>query len=81
MLHLSITFPEELKKALDHEAKTQKTKRSTLIQKAVKVYLDLKKRGDLNDLLKEGYAEMADVSNELMREFKHLDEESLKHAD
>lgn len=81
MLHLSITFPEDLKKALDHEAKAQKTKRSTLIQRAVKVYLNLKKRETLNGLLKEGYEEMADVSEELMRDFKHLDEESLKHAD
>lgn len=81
MLHLSITFPEDLKKALDHEAKDQKTKRSTLIQRAVKVYLNLKKRGTLNDLLREGYEEMADVSGEMLRDFKRLDEESLKHAD
>ena len=35
MLHLNITFPEDLKEELDKEAKREHTQRSTLIQKAV----------------------------------------------
>ena len=49
MEYLSITFPEELKKALDQEAKREHTKRSTLIQKAVKVYLELKRRKHMTE--------------------------------
>ncbi len=81
MEHLNITFPEDLKKALDHEAKFERIGRSTLIQKAVKIYLDLKKRKVLNNLLREGYLEMASVTEEVMRDFAKLDQESLKHVD
>ena len=59
MTHLSITFPEDLKVALDREAKQEHTKRSTLIQTAVRVYLGMKKRKELNERMKQGYLEMA----------------------
>ena len=36
MEHINITFPLELKERLDKEAKQEKIKRSTLIQKAVR---------------------------------------------
>ncbi len=54
MLHLNITFPEDLKEALDQEVKREHTQRSTLIQKAVWVYLETKKQKDLrsNQVLK-----------------------------
>ena len=81
MTHLSITFPEDLKVALDKEAKHEHTKRSTLIQKAVKVYLEIKKQKTTAQLLKEGYLEMADLDREMLDEFKCLDAESLKYAD
>ena len=81
MEHLSITFPEELKRALDLEAKRERTKRSTLIQKAVKIYLRLKRRKALVQLLKEGYEEMAGESEQIMRDFRNLDRESLKYVD
>ena len=53
MEHLSITFPERLREELDREAKRERTKRSTLIQKAVKVYLALKRRRAMAALLRE----------------------------
>ncbi len=81
MEHLSITFPEDLRRALDLEAKREKTKRSTLIQKAVRIYLRLKRRHALAQLLREGYQEMAGESERILREFKSLDSESLKHVD
>lgn len=81
MEHLSITFPEDLKAALDREAKQERTKRSTLIQKAVRVYLRLKRRHALVNLLREGYQEMAPESDKIMRDFKSLDQESLRYAD
>ena len=81
MEHLSITFPESLKIALDREAKKEHTKRSTLIQKAVRVYLQLKRREALGDLLKEGYQEMYCEAGRITSEFKNLDRESLRHVD
>ena len=80
MQHLSITFPEDLRVSLDREAKREHTKRSTLIQKAVRLYLDVKKRRVLADLLKAGYQEMAGESAEIQKDFRHLDKESLKYA-
>ena len=81
MEYLNITFPEDLKQALDREAKRERTKRSTLIQKAVKVYLELKRRKKMVTLLKEGYQEMAGESQKVMRDFESLDRESLKYVD
>ena len=81
MQHLSITFPEALREELDLEARREKTKRSTLIQKAVRLYLKLKRRSALQNLLKEGYLEMTAESERIMNEFRDLDAESLKHVD
>ena len=81
MEHLSITFPEDLRHALDHEARLEKTKRSTLIQKAVRIYLKIKHQRQMEALLKEGYEEMAAVSGELMRDFESADGEISKYAD
>ena len=46
MEYLNITFPTKLKEQLDREVIKEKTRRSTLIQKAVRVYLGLKSRKD-----------------------------------
>lgn len=81
MEHLSITFPETLRHELDLEAKRERTKRSTLIQKAVRIYLKLKRQGAMQELLKEGYLEIADEAGKITEDFKSLDEESLKYVD
>ena len=70
MEHLNITFPENLKLALDREAKKEHTRRSTLIQKAVRVYLDIKKRGELRELMKAGYIETARLDREISKEWE-----------
>ncbi len=69
MQHLNITFPENLKMALDREAKKEHTKRSTLIQKAVRVYLDTKKHKGLIEFMKKGYAESAGLDREINKEW------------
>lgn len=81
MEYLSITFPSDLKKALDQEAKRENIKRSTLIQKAVRVYLQLKKRENTKNLLREGYQEMYQVSKQITDDFEGLDKDSLKYVD
>ena len=81
MIHLNITFPSELKERLDKEAYREKTKRSTLIQKAVRVYLAVKQRQAKEVLLREGYAAMVSESRKIMDDFKHVDRESLKYVD
>lgn len=79
--HLNITLPNQLRVALDKEAEREKIGRSTLIRKAVQLYLDLVRRRELTQRLREGYAEMAGVARLLSKEFGRLDEESLKYAD
>ena len=70
MTHLSITFPEDLKVALDREAKQEHTKRSTLIQTAVRVYLGMKKRKELHERMKQGYIEMAKMDRQTNSEWQ-----------
>ncbi len=79
--HINITIPPDLREAVDHQAKRERTKRSTLIQKAVRVYLGLSRKKGLRALLEEGYAELASEAKQLEREFARLDAESLKYAD
>ena len=79
--HLNITLPIDLRQALDHEAKREHTKRSTLIQKALALYLHLAKQESLRKLLKEGYVEMASETHAVVRAFEGLDRESLKYVD
>ena len=79
--HINITIPPELRQEVDHQAKRERTKRSTLIQKAVRVYLGLSRKKALRALLEEGYAELAPEAKRLEREFARLDAESLTYAD
>jgi len=69
MTHLSITFPVDLKLLLDREAKKEGTKRSTLIQRAVRVYLDMKKRQKLHEAMKQGYLESSAVDKKGNKEW------------
>lgn len=79
--HVNITIPSDLREAVDQQARTERTKRSTLIQKAVRVYLGLSRKKALRALLAEGYAELGGEAKVLEREFERLDAESLKHVD
>ena len=81
MEYLSITFPADLRQALDKEAKREHIKRSTLIQKAVRVYLQLKKQQGVKNLLCEGYQEMYGAAGQITKDFEGLDKDSLKYVD
>jgi metal-responsive CopG/Arc/MetJ family transcriptional regulator len=81
MEYLSITFPKDLKLALDQEARKEHIKRSTLIQKAVRVYLQLKKQQNTKNMLCEGYQEMYGISKEMNADFYDLDRDALKYVD
>ena len=81
MEYLSITFPSDLKEALDREAKREHLKRSTLIQKAVRVYLHLKKKESTKNLIREGYQAIYQVSKQITDDFEGLDKDSLKYVD
>ena len=78
--HINITIPADLREELDRRAHQERTKRSSLIQKAVKVYLGLSRRKALRALLTQGYAELGEEAARLEREFERLDAESLRHA-
>ena len=81
MEYLSITFPESLKKQLDSQAKKEGTKRSTLIQKAVRIYLHLQQKKRTENLLRDGYQEMYGKGKDILKEFEDLDNDSLKYLD
>ena len=70
MTHLSITFPEDLKIALDQEVRREHTKRSTLIRTAVKFYLGIKKRRELGEAMKQGYLAMSKMDKEMNKEWE-----------
>ena len=57
--HINITIPPELREAVDAQAEREHTRRSPLIQKAVRVYLGLARNRALRRLLQEGYQAMA----------------------
>lgn len=79
--HLNITLPVRLREALDGEVRREHTKRSTLIQKAVALYLRVAEKTSLRELLKEGYVEMAAEAKAVTHAFRALDRESLKYVD
>ena len=68
--HINITIPPELREEVDHQAKRERTRRSTLIQKAVRVYLGLSRKKTLRALLEAGYAEVGSNA-------RHLEQSSL----
>jgi len=78
--HINITIPANLKLRIDAESKRERIGRSTLIQKAVSLYLELIKKKRLKALLIEGYKEMTDESIKITREFEALDDEAMKYA-
>ena len=55
--------------------------RSTLIQRAVGLYLELAKGKRIRKLLAEGYAEMAGEALKVTEEFEKLDGEAMKYVD
>ncbi len=79
--HINITVPVNLKIKIDEESKRERIGRSTLIQKAVNLYLELIKKKRLKALLIEGYKEMAEESLKITREFEAIDNEAMKYAD
>ncbi|MBI3332905.1 MAG: hypothetical protein HYZ93_02305 [Candidatus Omnitrophica bacterium] len=79
--HLNITLPVQLREALDDEARREHTKRSTLIQRAVALYIRVAEKTRLKELLKEGYLEMAVEAKAVTHAFRALDRESLKYVD
>lgn len=78
--HINITIPVSLKTRIDEESKRERIGRSTLIQKAVRFYLEIMKKKRLESLLSEGYLEMTGESLKIAGEFQELDNEALKHA-
>ena len=79
--HINITIPPDLREAVDRQAQREHTKRSSLIQKAVRVYLGLSRRKAFRTLLEEEYRELDEEAKRLEKEFEVLDRESLKYID
>ena len=78
--HINITIPVDLKARIDEESRRERIGRSTLIQKAMSVYLELAKRKKIRALMEEGYLEMAEEALKITKEFEALDNEAMKYA-
>ena len=72
-----VSFPDSASWLLYRE--TERRKRNA--QKAVRLYLHVSEKESLQQLLKEGYIEMASEAREVTQAFELLDREALKHAD
>ena len=79
--HINITIPSNLRIRIDEESKRERIGRSTLIQKAVSLYLELIRKRQLKALLAEGYTEMAEEALKITRDFGTLDNEAMKYVD
>ena len=79
--HINITIPVSLKMRIDAESKRERIGRSTLIQKALTIYLDVLKRRKIRALLAEGYSEMAGEALAITEEFGGLDDEAFRRVD
>ena len=79
--HINITIPGDLKMRLDAESARERIGRSTLIQKALSLYLALVKQKRMKALLAEGYGEMAGATRSIMKDFEAIDGEALRYVD
>ena len=79
--HINITIPVELKNMIDTQTKLERIPRSTLIQKALRVYLELSRKKRLKEQLEQGYSEMAGEAIRIMEDFKGFDGDGLKYVD
>jgi len=57
-----ITMPDDLRKAVDRQARKQRVSRSALIQKAIRSYLGVSRCEELRPLLEEAYRELGEES-------------------
>ena len=79
--HINITLPIDLKRKVDAESAREHIGRSTLIQKALGLYLEVVKQKRMRALLAEGYAEMAGEALAITKDFHKLDREALRYVD
>jgi len=79
--HINITIPVGLKARIDEESRRERIGRSTLIQKAVSLYLEIIKKRRLKRLLAEGYLDMAGEALKITKEFDGIDNEAMKYVD
>ena len=66
---VQISLDEELLNALDSDPETEERGRSSVIRRAIRLYLDLKRRKQIDDAYERGYGSDAD---EVLKEFEYL---------
>ena len=57
-----ISVPNNLLKEIDHIVSDEKTNRSEFVREAMKLYIREKRKIQINDRMKKGYQEMAEIN-------------------
>ena len=70
-----ISLPDNLLEEVDEFVSMEKTNRSEFIREAMKLYIKYKKKMAINDKMKKGYQEMAEINARLAEMFFEADEE------
>jgi CopG family transcriptional regulator / antitoxin EndoAI len=73
-----ISLPDNLLKEIDSIVSIQKTNRSEFVREAMKLYLRERRRLEMRDKMKKGYAEMAEINIKLAEIFIDADNEQQK---
>ncbi len=73
---IMVSLPNTLLQEVDGIAALEKKNRSQCIREAMRLYLEEKRRHDLRERLRRGYAEMASFNLLLAEQDIHLDPDS-----
>ena len=69
---LTITVPSELGRYVEERSAQEGVKKSAMVSRI----LEADRERYMDELLREGYEEMAERDEELLKEFEHVDRES-----
>lgn len=60
-----ISIPDNLLKEVDSIVSMERTNRSEFVRRAMRLYINEKRRMKLRDMMKQGYQEMAEINKKL----------------
>lgn len=78
---IMVSLPEHLLQEVDGFASNEECSRSEFIRKAMKLYIEERKKRDLRERLQQGYQEMASINLELANEAVEAENEANRLAE
>ena len=77
-MRVIITVPDDLLKSVDAQARRAHQSRSALVRSALSEWVTAKERAEFEELLAEGYREIASVLEELAQDFAGAQAEAME---